>query len=142
MSKNYEVIDNTADIIIHAWGRTLKEAFQSGVKGMFGYMTDLDKVEERTSIIIDAKFETESSKEEMLFRVLDECLVQFSIQDHFFFKRLEIKEMDNEGFMAVAYGESMDLKKHTHGPEIHAVTMQGLSIQEGDRVDIHFLVNT
>lgn len=141
MSKNYEYLDHTADVIVHAWGRTLKEAFQNGVKGMFGYMTDLEKVEERASIIVDAKFEPESSKEEMLFRVLDECLVQFSIQDYFIFKRLEIREMDNEGFTAVAYGENMDLKKHTQGTEVKAVTMHGLSIKQGDRVDIHFLID-
>ena len=134
--------DHRADVIVHAWGRSVKEAFQSGVRGMFGYMTDLERVEERASVIVDGRFETRSSKEEMLFRVLDECLVQFTIQDYFIFKRLEIRELDHDHFTAVAYGETMDLNKHTQGTQVKAVTMHGLSIkQELDRVDIHFLLD-
>ena len=135
-------MDHTADVIVHAWGHTFKEAMQNGVRGIFGYMTDLEKVEERASIIVDGRFEPRSFNEEMLFRVLDECLVQFTIQDYFIIKRLEFRELDNEHFTAVAYGENMDLKKHTQGTEVKAVTMHGLSVKnELDHVDIHFLLD-
>ena len=78
----------------------------------------------------------------MLFRVLDECLYQFNAQEYFVIKRLDIKELDHKGFAAVGYGETMNLKKHTQGTEVKAITMHGLSIAVADtRVDLHFLLD-
>lgn len=34
-----------SDIIFHAWGADVKEAFEQSAVAMFSYMTDLDKVD-------------------------------------------------------------------------------------------------
>jgi SHS2 domain-containing protein len=142
MSKYYEYIEHTADVIVHAWGKNVKEAFQNGAKGMFGYMTDLDRVEERASIILEASFEPYSTKEEMLYRFLDECLFQFSVQDYFIMKRIDLRELDDRGFTAIAYGDNMDLRRHTQGTEVKAITMHGLEIRtESEKVDLYFLLD-
>ena len=40
-STGYEYLDHTADVQLHAWGPTIKEAFEQCAKAMFGYITEL-----------------------------------------------------------------------------------------------------
>lgn len=42
------------------------------------------------------------------------------------------------------YGEHMDLSRHEQGTEIKAITLHGMEIdkaKDGDRCDIHFLID-
>lgn len=69
-----EDLDHTADVQIHAWGDTLKEAFEQCAVGMFGYITELD------SIDISEDHEIEATGHDMmslLFHFLDEFLFLF-----------------------------------------------------------------
>ena len=55
VERNFEHLDHTADIQIHSWGRTLEEAFESAVLGMFDYSVPLEKVEPRKMILVDSR---------------------------------------------------------------------------------------
>ncbi|CAN7945959.1 unnamed protein product [Ixodes pacificus] len=51
----YEYLDHTADVQLHGWGDDLAEAFEQAAVAMFGYMTEIDKVDIRMTQDIDAE---------------------------------------------------------------------------------------
>lgn len=65
---------------LHAWGDTLEEAFEHCVESMFGYMTELDTVDETESHEVEAKGEDMLS---LLFHLLDEFLYLFCAEPFF-----------------------------------------------------------
>nr|SVE76136.1 EOG090X0IKX [Daphnia hispanica] len=116
----YEYLDHTADVQLHAWGDSLEEAFVQCVQAMFGYMTEIDKVE------ILEKHEIEAQGEDLLsllFHLLDEFLFLFSAEPFFIPRKVKITEFDRVNFKIVAtgYGEIFDLKKHPQGTEWQAI---------------------
>ena len=137
----YEYIDHTADVIVHAWGDSLADSFANSVYAMFGFMADLSEIGEHESITIFADFEA-PTEEHMLFKVLDECLFTFMTQDYFIIKRISFDRLDGGGVEATAFGEKMDIARHSRGTEIKAVTMHGMSVEHSSaRVDTRFLLD-
>lgn len=65
---------------IHAWGTNLEEAFEQCAMGMFGYMTDIERVDNFGSQTIVAKGHDMLS---LLFGFLDEFLFLFSAEPFF-----------------------------------------------------------
>ena len=139
----YEYLDHTADVIVHAWGDSLTDAFANSIYAMFGFMTELEAVAEAQCISLAADFSDGAPTEEhILFKVLDECLFTFMTEEYFIIKRIEISRLSSAGFEAQAWGEPMDLGRHARGTEIKAVTMHGMSVVHGESaVDIRFLLD-
>merc|ERR1712228_937091 len=128
----YEYLDHTADIQLHSWGNTMKEAFEQISVAMFGYMTDLETVEYIKSFEINAKGHDMDS---LLFHFLDELLVAFSIEEYLLFKDIQITEFDSNNFIikAIGFGEHMDLSKHPQGTEVKAITYSAMQIKQNDK---------
>merc|ERR1712129_23753 len=121
-----------ADIQLHAWGSSMKEAFEMCAISMFGYMTELDTVELKQSFEITA---TGKDMKALLFHFLDELLVAFSIAiegEYLIFRDIDITEFDSEAFRitATGYGEVMDLQKHPQGTEVKAITYSAMQISD------------
>ena len=128
----YEYLDHTADIQLHSWGSTIKEAFEQIGIAMFGYMTELETVEYVKSFEINASAHDLDS---LLFHFLDELLVTFSCEEYLLFRDIEILEFDEKEFKikAMGYGECMDLSKHPQGTEVKAITYSAMQIKQTDQ---------
>lgn len=121
-------LSHTADIQLHSWGRDLKEAFEQAAICMFGYMTELSKVD----VDFSACFEINVSGhdlESLLFRFLDELLFVFST-DRIVCRNVIIQEFNMNSFSIVAtcFGERFSLDKHPQGTEIKAITFSNMQI--------------
>lgn len=64
---------------MHAWGDTLKEAFEQCAMAMFGYMTELDRVQIKEVHHVEAEGHDIQS---LLFHFLDELLFMFSAEPY------------------------------------------------------------
>jgi len=127
----YEYLDHTADVQIHAWGDNLAEAFEQCAMGMFGYITDIERVDNLGSEIIEASGHDMLS---LLFGFLDEWLFVFNADPYFVARKINITSFDRENFKisAIGYGETFNLSKHTQGTEVKAITYSNMQFHEND----------
>lgn len=138
----YEYLDHPADVQIHAWGESLKQAYEQAVVGMFGYMTDLDTVDVEDQCEVEVEGHDLDS---LLFNFLDEFLFVFSTE-LIVSKEVEIVEFDRENFKirAVGRGEPFDLDKHPQGTEVKAITYSAMQIMEkpeGERSEVFVIID-
>ncbi|XP_067929099.1 protein archease-like [Watersipora subatra] len=127
----YEYLDHTADVQLHAWGDDMKEAFAQCAMSMYGYMTEIDSVNELTEQPIEVSGEDLIS---LLYQFLDECLFLFSTEPFFIARRVVVNELDYENYTlkATGYGEEFDLSKHPQGTEVKAITYSNMQAHEAN----------
>lgn len=65
---------------LHAWGDTLKEAFEQCANAMFGYITTIEYVEMKDTLDIEAEGH---DMESLLYHFLDEFLFNFCAEPYF-----------------------------------------------------------
>ena len=104
---------------------------------MFGYMTELDTVEECYSHTIES---TGHDLQSALYNFLDEWLFCFSADPFFIPFKIEILEFtrnqtEEEGeedisIKAVGFGETFSLEKHPQGTEVKAITYSAMQINQ------------
>lgn len=121
-----EQIDHTADVGIVVRAENLEDLFARAGWGMFSVITDMGDV--RLPKEVGVRIEAED-KEELLLRWLSE-LNFLHITRHELYARFEIKSLSERELRASAFGEGVDLERHTIYTEIKAVTFHGLSIKQ------------
>ncbi|XP_056646751.1 protein archease-like [Diorhabda sublineata] len=125
----YEYLDHTADVQLHAWGSSLKEAYEQCGIAMFGYMTELHSVDIKQSADIEA---AGHDLESLMFHFLDELLFLFSCEPFLICSKLVITEFLTEGeeyrIKCKCYGEEFTLGKHPQGTEVKAITYSAMQI--------------
>ncbi|XP_033216868.1 protein archease-like [Belonocnema kinseyi] len=139
----YEYLDHTADVQLHAWGDTLEEAFEQCAIAMFGYMTELEKVEIKEVHSVEAEGHDIQS---LLFHFLDELLFLFCAEPFLIARTVTITEFDRKCFKikARAAGEEFRIGKHSQGAEVKAITyssMQILDQPEAERPEVFVIVD-
>ena len=142
--KKYEYFDHTADVQLHSWGNTLQESFEQVAMAMFGYMTEIDKVEMLSEETVEIQMDTEDDVLNLLFKWLDEWLFVFSAEPFFIPRIVRIEEFDLErGYIkATGYGEQFDLAKHPQGTEVKAITYSNMQVHtEKETNDIYVIID-
>lgn len=128
--KPYEYLEHTADIGLRAYGKNAKEAFENAALGMFGLITDLDKVKEVISFEVSAEA---GDREELLVEWLNELIYLFEAEG-VLFKRFEIYDWDEEFYLkARVFGEKVDLNRHEIALQVKACTYHMLKVGGNDQ---------
>ncbi|KAJ6631757.1 Protein archease-like [Pseudolycoriella hygida] len=141
--QKFEYLDHTADVQLHAWGSTLKEAFEQCGMAMFGYMTSLEYVQIKYCYQIEA---TGDDLESLLFHFLDELLFLFSCEPFLICSSLDITKFDLENFKieCKCYGEPFEIGKHPQGTEVKAITYSAMQIvqkPEGNKCEVFVIID-
>jgi len=132
---SYKFLDHATDAIIEVTAKDLKEAFAVAADAEINLTLDQDKEERKFSAKgKDLRY--------LLFSWLEE-IPFLLITEGFAIKRLEFDIEKNNGYIidAVAYGETLDVKKHNFKVEIKAPTFYDMEIREDDGVYMRFLLD-
>ncbi|PAA72691.1 hypothetical protein BOX15_Mlig027958g2, partial [Macrostomum lignano] len=126
----FEYLDHTADVQLHAWGNSLAQTFEQVAMAMFNYMTT-----DYSSVSLTHRLEVSAEGDDLqslLFHFLDEWLFAFSADDFFFPRIVRIVEFDAANFRirSVGYGEPFELGKHPQGTEVKAITYSNMQIYD------------
>ena len=149
-ARQFEYLDHTADVQLHAWGSTLSQAFEQVAACMFNYMTPLEGIEEELrkrltseksnepdllddrSVVRVVNVEDAKDLDSLMFQWLDELLFGFNTE-YFVPVRIrvvELKAADGGAFRltAVVVGGVFDAKRDVCGTEIKAITYSAMQI--------------
>ena len=132
-------MDHATDAIIEVRGKDLKEAFTVTADAIINITLDQDKVEEKEQKEIVAKGK---DLRYLLFSWIEEITFVL-ITEGFAIKRVEIEFLKNDEYMikAVAYGETLDFKKHNFKVEIKAPTFYDMEIKKNNQIYMRFLLD-
>ncbi len=116
---------------IHAYGDNLEEAFEETAKGMFSIITDINKVEGKTTRELEMESE---NLESLLVNFLSELIYLHEVHDELYRDfNVKIEEESLIKLYATAKGEKIDLEKHDLDTAVKAVSYHEISIdREGD----------
>ncbi len=125
-TKDFEILEHTADVGILAYGKDLKQTFANAAKGMFSLITDSKKV--RTSSTREVTL-TAIDRENLLVEWLNELVYLFDTEG-FLSKKFDILELDDNHIKAIVSGEKTDPTRHKIRIGIKATTYHMLEIKQ------------
>ena len=124
----YEVFDHTADVGIHAFGRTLPELFIHAAQGMESLVVAPEQVRESVSREIAVEGHDIVS---LLIAWLSELIFLFDTE-YLLFRTFEIDAFTETSVRGRASGEPYDAQRHELSSAIKAVTWHEAAVEPGD----------
>ncbi|MEM3980499.1 MAG: archease [Ignisphaera sp.] len=143
--KQFEFLEHTADVLVRAYGETLKEALINIAKGMFEIITDTSRIEPKISINVSiCGFDLKN----LVYRWLEELLYYHDAYNYVF-SEFDIKSISEElingekmiCLQAQVRGEEFDHKKHEPRTVVKAVTYHQMRVDQYDNewvIDVVF----
>lgn len=121
-----------SDAAFRAYGKDLDEVFENSALAMMKTMTDIDKVEKKESLELEA---TGYDLNSLMFDWLSNLLYVVSAEGYLF-SEFEISvEAKGDGYelKARCLGEHIDLDKHEMDAEVKAVTYHKMEIRQDEK---------
>ncbi len=126
-SEPFEIIGTTADVGVVARGATCEEAFAHAAEGLFSVITDLEDVTPAEPYAVACEG---ISLEGLLVAWLNELIYLHDVHE-LLFRRFDITAFDGRRLEATAWGETIDVGRHTLGTEVKAATYHRAEVVEG-----------
>jgi SHS2 domain-containing protein len=125
----YETFEHTADLGLRIHAPDLVQLFVEAAQALFSAIVDdLQTVELKQKVNVELQGDDRAL---LLFDWLNELLYRFDTE-HLLFGKFEVRIMDN-ALKAAAWGEPLDVSRHSLGHEVKAITYHGLRVEkEGD----------
>ncbi len=124
MAKSYKTFNHTADLGIEVYGEDQKRLFVNAGFALFDLITDMDKVEVKTSLPLTAEG---IDSEDLMVSWLRELLYLHQVKGYLF-RGFAIHEMSEEVLKATVKGEKFDPRRHELIREIKAVTYHQIKV--------------
>ena len=121
----WEHFAHQADVGIRGYGATKQAAFEQAAVALTAVIAELEKVEPNEKIQISCQ----AGDDEILFvDWLNRLLYEMDTR-RMLFSRFEV-HIDKGRLTADAYGEKIDVKKHSPAVEVKAATYNSLSVKQ------------
>ncbi len=133
----WEYFEVAADVGVHAWGPTLREAFARVAAGVLALGVAPDTVTARETREVRAQGD---SPERLLVNWIDECLYVHEIEG-FAVREIAITRLDDV-VHGLLHGEPLDPARHRLGTVVKAATLHHVEvIDTGERADVRIIVD-
>ncbi len=103
----YEIVDDiTSDVMFRAYGNNFEELVENSAEALFSVVCDVDKVEEKEVLMVEAEGEDEK---ELIHNWLSKLLTVIDTEN-MFFRKFKVLEIDRDGKIKVrveCYGEEI-----------------------------------
>ncbi len=126
VSKEFELLDITADKGLIAYGDDLKEAFVNAAKGLLSIITDLKLIKD----LIPHRIEVRSKDLTGLLVCWLNEIIYLQEVDEMLYKRFEIKKLEKDYLEAEIWGERFNPDKHLIKGAVKAATYHQVEIKE------------
>ncbi len=126
MKKIYKTFDHTADLGIEVYGKDQRELFVNAARALFDLITDLDKIEAKTSLTLNIEA---VDREDLLVSWLRE-LLYFHQSEGYLLNDFVLQDLEEQSLRATVKGEVYETNRHELLREIKAVTYHQLKITQ------------
>ena len=124
----YEFFEHTADVGLHATGRTLDELFANAARGLVELLAEDSRIESGETRTVELHA---ASVEALLRTWLTELLVWFG-QNHFLPCEYTFHALTQTSLRASVQGERFNASRHVYGTEVKGVTRHQLQVTHQD----------
>ena len=124
VKKRYKTFNHTADLGIEVYGEDQKQLFVNAGLALFDLITDIDKVEAKTSLPLTAEG---IDPEDLMVSWLRELLYLQQVKEYLI-SEFVIHKISDELLKATVKGEKFDSRRHELIREIKAATYHQIKV--------------